>query len=87
MKTNRIEILTHDSLYILESKSKYSYEMLEKIVNDYETLIFDGITLDTNEIVNIYINEFSNSSKRAVKIYPIKYGRIYYRTYRDICFE
>mgnify|MGYP007090590214 CR=1 FL=1 len=87
MKTNRIEILTHDSLYILESKSKYSYEILEKIVNDYETLIFDGVSIDCNEIVDISINEYEYISKRSTRIYPIKYGRIYYRTYRDICFE
>lgn len=87
MKTNRIEILTNDSLYILESKSKYSYEILEKIVNDYETLIFDGVSIDCNEIVDISINEYEYISKRSTRIYPIKYGRIYYRTYRDICFK
>lgn len=87
MKTNRIEILTAQELYYLESKSTYEYEAIEKIVNDYETLIFDGITLDTNEIVDISINEYEYISKRSTRIYPIKYGRIYYRTYRDICFE
>lgn len=87
METNRIEILTHDSLYYLETTSTYEYRILEKIINDYQTLVFEDLEIDTNEIQNVYINEFQYLSKKHVRIYPIKYGRIYYRTYRDICFK